>query len=81
MTAMDLYDYFVDEMEEGKFKTFKHEHFFGEENGFTIMTDELQYETPFDVFGKLFDVLFLKKHLTQFLLLRNKILKETAENS
>ena len=78
---MDFYDYFVDEMEEGKFKTFKHEHFFEEKNRLTIMTDQLQYETPFGIFGKLFDVLFLKKHLTQFILERNKILKVIAENS
>lgn len=81
MTAMNMYDYFVDEMEEGKFKTFRHEHFFEEKNEVTIMTDKLQYETPFGIIGKLFDVLFLKKHLTQFLLERNKILKETAENN
>ncbi len=81
MTAMDLYDYFVDEMEEGNFKTFRHEHFFEVENGITTMKDKLQYETPFGIFGKLFDVLFLKRHLTQFILERNKILKETAENS
>ena len=80
ITAMNLHDYFVDEMEEGKFKTFKHEHFFKEENGFVIMTDKLQYETPFGIFGKLFDVLFLKKHLIKFLLERNLILKKTAEN-
>nr|WP_315202241.1 SRPBCC family protein [uncultured Flavobacterium sp.] len=80
MTAMDFYDYFVDEMEEGKFKTFKHEHFFEEINGVTIMTDKLQYETPFSIFGKLFDVLFLKRHLTQFLLKRNKTLKNISEN-
>jgi ligand-binding SRPBCC domain-containing protein len=79
ITVMDLSDYFVDEMEEGKFKTFKHQHFFEEINGVTTMTDLLEYETPFGIFGKLFDVLFLKKHLTQFLLDRNKILKETAE--
>ena len=81
ITAMDLYDYFVDEMEEGKFKTFKHEHFFEEENGVTIMKDKLQYETPFGILGKLFDVLFLKKHLTKFLLERNKTLKEVSENN
>ncbi|EJL66646.1 SRPBCC family protein [Flavobacterium sp. CF136] len=80
ITAMDLYDYFVDEMEEGKFKTFKHEHFFEEKNGVTIMTDKLQYETPFSIIGKLFDTLFLKNHLINFLLERNKILKKTAEN-
>ena len=80
ITAMNLYDYFVDEMEEGKFKTFRHEHFFEEKNGVTIMTDKLQYETPFSIIGKLFDTLFLKNHLINFLLERNKILKKTAEN-
>jgi hypothetical protein len=80
ITTMNLYDYFVDEMEKGKFKSFKHEHFFEEENGITIMKDKLQYETPFGIFGKLFDVLFLKKHLINFLLERNKILKEVSEN-
>ncbi|WP_281633955.1 SRPBCC family protein [Flavobacterium luteolum] len=79
ITAMNFYDCFVDEMEKGKFKTFKHEHFFEEENGVTIMKDKLQYETPFGIFGKLFDVLFLKKHLTNFLLERNKILKLVSE--
>ncbi|MBF4493004.1 SRPBCC family protein [Flavobacterium sp. MR2016-29] len=79
ITAMNFYDYFVDEMEQGKFKSFKHEHFFEEENGITIMKDKMQYETPFGIFGKLFDVLFLKKHLTNFLLERNKILKQSSE--
>lgn len=79
ITAMNFYDYFVDEMEEGKFKFFKHEHFFEEQNGVTIMKDKMQYETPFGIFGKVFDYLFLKKHLIQFLLERNKILKEVAE--
>jgi hypothetical protein len=81
ITTMNLYDYFVDEMEEGKFKSFKHQHFFEEKNGITIMKDHLQYETPFGIFGKIFDILFLEKHLTKFLLERNKILKQTAENS
>jgi ligand-binding SRPBCC domain-containing protein len=79
ITAMNLYDYFVDEMEQGKFKTFKHEHFFEEVNGFTIMKDKLEYETPFGLFGELFDILFLEKHMTQFLLERNKTLKEISE--
>jgi ligand-binding SRPBCC domain-containing protein len=78
ITAMNLYDYFVDEMEEGKFKSFKHQHFFEEINGITTMTDLLEYETPFGL-GKVFDVLFLKKHLIQFLLERNKTLKKIAE--
>jgi len=79
ITAMNFYDYFVDEMEEGKFKSFKHEHFFEEENNHTIMKDRLQYETPFGIFGKLFDILLLQKHLTNFLLERNKVLKAVSE--
>ena len=78
---MDLYDYFVDEMEEGKFKSFRHEHFFEEQNGATIMTDKLHYETPFGIVAKLFDILFLKNHLINFILERNKILKEVSENN
>jgi ligand-binding SRPBCC domain-containing protein len=81
ITTMTFYSYFIDEMEEGKFKFFKHEHFFEEKNGITLMTDKLQYETPYGIIGKLFDILFLKKHLTQFLLERNKILKKSAENN
>ena len=80
MTAMSFYDYFVDEMEEGNFKSFKHEHFFEEQNGVTTMTDKLCYETPFGFLGQLFDYLFLKKHLTQFLLKRNQVLKGFSEN-
>jgi len=77
--VMDFYDYFVDEMERGKFKSFRHEHIFEEENGITTMKDILQYETPFGIFGELFDILFLEKHLTNFLLERNKVLKEVSE--
>ena len=81
ITKMDLYDYFLDEMEEGKFKSFRHQHFFEEKNGITIMKDHLEYKTPYGIFGELFDILFLEKHLTNFLLARNKILKETAEKN
>ena len=80
ITAMKLYDYFVDEMETGHFKSFKHEHYFKEENGITTMTDQLHYETPLGILGKLFDFLLLKKHLTHFLLNRNQTLRELSEN-
>ena len=79
MTSMENYDYFVDEMEEGKFKSFIHEHSFIEKNGKTVMIDTLNYETPFGILGKTFDSLFLKKHLTNFIITRNKILKELSE--
>jgi len=80
ITEMELYDYFVDQMASGNFKSFKHEHCFIEKNGKTVMIDNLMYETPYGIFGKLFDNLFLKKHMTNFLKTRNEVLKNLAEN-
>jgi ligand-binding SRPBCC domain-containing protein len=80
ITEMELHDYFADEMIKGRFKSFKHEHSFIEKNGKTVMIDNLMYETPFGIFGKLFDRLILKKHMITFLKTRNAVLKNLAEN-
>ncbi len=80
ITAMNLYDYFVDEMEEGKFKSFRHEHIFFEKGGLTVMKDKIYYEVPYGFFGELFDFLFLKNHMINFILERNKTLKALSEN-
>lgn len=76
---MEQPHFFVDEMIEGKFKSFKHLHFFEKKDDVTIMTDIVEYETPFGFAGKLFDRLLLKNHLEKFLLERNQILKEHTE--
>ena len=72
--------YFVDEMLEGSFKSFRHEHSFQFKNDETIMTDVIFYETPFGVFGRFFDKLILKNYMTSFIKKRNEIIKELAEN-
>lgn len=77
---MDFPNYFIDEMIEGRFKTFKHRHDFSSEGTKTIMTDTIEYQTPFGVFGKIFDTLILKNHLTKFIQERNDFIKKTAEN-
>nr|WP_309759836.1 SRPBCC family protein [Flavobacterium sp.] len=79
ISAMVIPTYFVDEMLEGKFKSFKHQHTFIQKNGFVIMEDKIQYETPYGIFGKLFDHFLLKKHLTTFILERNLFIKALAE--
>ena len=71
--------YFVDEQLKGKFKSFKHQHFFEQKENYVEVRDLLEYETPFGIFGKLFDTLFLKKHLTNFIIQRNAVLKDLAE--
>ena len=80
ITAFENPQYFVDEMEKGHFKSFRHEHFFEFENEKTIMTDKLSYETPYGIFGKLFDYFLLKKHLTKFLTERNQWLQSLSES-
>ena len=80
ISEMDFPTYFVDQQLKGNFKSFKHQHLFEEKNGVTIMQDILQYETPFGIFGKLFDILFLEKHLTKFLEYRNRVLRVSSEN-
>jgi ligand-binding SRPBCC domain-containing protein len=72
--------YFVDEQLKGNFKTFKHQHFFVQKENCVEVTDVLEYETPFGIFGKLFDRLVLKNHLRKFIIHRNEILKNLAEN-
>jgi ligand-binding SRPBCC domain-containing protein len=79
ISEMENPTYFVDEMLEGKFKSFKHEHTFVSKNSKTVMIDEIQYETPFAIIGKVFDHLFLKKHLTNFITERNEYIKNLAE--
>ncbi len=80
ITEMDFPTYFVDEQVKGHFKNFKHQHFFSEKENITIMTDILEYETPFGFMGKLFDKLLLKNHLTKFIIYRNATLKKLSEN-
>lgn len=70
---------FTDVMLKGTFKSFKHQHSFRQEGKNTIMTDLLEFESPFGFIGKLFNKFFLKNYLTNFLSERNNLIKKTAE--
>lgn len=76
---MNSPNFFIDEMTEGRFKSFKHTHTFYSQDGKTIMDDKIEYETPFGIFGKLFDKVVLKNHLTTFIRKRNDFIKRVAE--
>jgi ligand-binding SRPBCC domain-containing protein len=70
---------FVDEMIEGRFRSFKHIHeFFPTETG-TLMRDTLIWTSPFGILGKLVDKLLLESHLRKLVQTRNAKLKEIAE--
>jgi ligand-binding SRPBCC domain-containing protein len=70
---------FVDVMVEGAFHSFRHTHTFKSENDGTVMGDRFEYKSPFGVIGRLADILFLEKYMTNFIVGRAKALKEIAE--
>ena len=44
------------------------------------MTDIFDYQSPFGIFGKLVDLIVLKKYMTKLLIKRNDTIKEFAES-
>ncbi|MEM1325773.1 MAG: SRPBCC family protein [Bacteroidota bacterium] len=79
ITAFQRPDYFVDEMEKGVFKSFKHEHIFEEQEGQTLMIDVFHYISPLGFLGRMADKLFLENYMKAFLEKRNEVIKEVAE--
>jgi ligand-binding SRPBCC domain-containing protein len=73
--------HFRDEMVKGAFKRFQHDHYFEAKDGGTVMRDIFCYETPFGIFGSLFDILALKRHMTKFLEEKNRTIKAIAEGN
>lgn len=70
---------FVDEMVKGKFKSYKHEHIFKNHQNKTLMIDRFYFESANGIFGKIIDVLLLKRHMKKLLIERNIKLKAKAE--
>ncbi len=79
ISALERPYYFVDEMIQGRFKFFKHSHYYEEKNGVVHMKDVIMYRTPYGILGKLLDVLLIKRHMTQFIKNRNQALKNELE--
>lgn len=80
ITAFEFPSYFVDEMVQGAFKSFRHEHLFSPLNSGTMITDRFEFESPFGIAGKVFNKMYLTNYMTKLLETRNKIIKEYAEN-
>ncbi len=81
ISKMESPHYFEDVMVKGAFKSIQHRHTFEENNGVTSMKDIFKYETPYGIFGKLFDVLVLKKYMTNLLLERNRVIQQVSESA
>ena len=80
ITQFDFPNSFTDEMIEGSFKSMKHIHEFEKINDDqTKMIDLFYFESPLGIIGKAVDFIFLKKYMKNFLIKRNKVLKDYAE--
>lgn len=79
ITKMEPYTMFEDVMVKGAFKSFEHQHYFEQQDDYTIMKDVFSYEVPGWIFGRMFDHLILKRYMTKLLLTRNASLKQSAE--
>lgn len=80
ITEFDYPHGFVDEMAEGAFKHFHHQHLFKETEGSTLMTDTFEYSVPYGILGKLFDRLVLNRYMTHLLSQRNMVIRQYAES-
>lgn len=80
ITTFDRPNSFTDEMVKGAFKSFKHQHIFKKTEHGTEMIDIFEYKSPFGIFGKLADSIFLKSYMTNLLKERNQIIKDFAES-
>ncbi len=81
ITALQYPYYFRDEMRRGIFRSIYHEHIFEEKAGYTLMTDQFNFEAPLGLLGRCANTLFLTRYMKSFLVRRNNILKAYAETA
>jgi ligand-binding SRPBCC domain-containing protein len=79
ITELDYPNSFTDEMVKGAFKSMRHEHLFYAVNNQTVMKDIFIFESPFGIFGRLFNSVYLSKYMEKLLRTRNKVIKAAAE--
>ncbi len=81
ITALDYPRYFQDTMVHGAFKFMQHDHYFQAiSSAETEMKDRFVFSAPFPLLGLLAERLFLKRYMENFLVKRNRILKDVAES-
>jgi len=79
ITKMIPYTFFTDEMKKGDFKSMLHHHYFKPIANGTVMIDELYFESPYGIIGKIVNSMFLTGYMTKLITQRNNIIKEYAE--
>lgn len=79
ITCYDRPHHFRDEMVEGRFRRFEHDHFFEAHDGGTKMRDLVDFRSPFGLVGRFADWLFLRDYLVRLIQQRNELIRVEAE--
>jgi ligand-binding SRPBCC domain-containing protein len=79
ITAFEPPNYFRDEMTKGAFRSFTHDHRFEWQDGVTVMTDEVEFQSPFGPLGWIVNHLYLTRYLRGLLEGRCRAIKHAAE--
>jgi ligand-binding SRPBCC domain-containing protein len=79
VTEMEYPNYFTDEMVQGAFKNFRHEHYFYPINNQTLMKDIFMFDAPLGFLGIIANFLFLERYMRNLLQQRNEVIKQVAE--
>ncbi|MEK8130649.1 SRPBCC family protein [Paenibacillus filicis] len=79
ITEMNRPHRFVDEMVNGAFRRFYHEHRFEAQGSGTLVTDTFDYTSPLGLLGQLADRIFLEAYMKGLLGRRNELIKQRAE--
>lgn len=69
-------EYFIDEQRKGPYGLWHHQHHFEEMPGGMKMTDIIHYALPFGIFGRLAQVLFLRRQLQDIFVYRKQKIGE-----
>lgn len=81
IAEMDKPNFYRDEMRKDFFESFQHEHYFrGIDNG-TIVIDQIKYQLPHGIIGKMINKACAERYIMQYLKERNNMIKEYAEGN
>ena len=72
---------FVDEMVEGDFVSFRHQHHFKQIDNGIFMIDIVDFESPYGKIGTLLNSIYLTKYLRTLLESRNEFIRNFAESN
>jgi ligand-binding SRPBCC domain-containing protein len=77
---IDKPEVFTDRQLKGPYKTWEHTHTFSEKDNGVIMKDQVKYQLPFGIIGRIANSLLVRKKIENIFNYRREVLKKIFEN-